>query len=117
MKNYKTIVILLLMLSIGAMSGTMIQAAGPRKTESFKVWGKCSMCKERIESTVKKEGVTEALWDQKTMMLTVTYDPALTNREKLSKKLAEVGHDTEKFRAPDDVYESLPACCHYERRK
>ncbi len=85
------------------------------KTESFKVWGKCEMCKTRIESTVKGEGATSASWDQKTRMLTVSYDPSKTNRDALGKKLASAGHDTEKFRAPDDVYAKLPACCHYDR--
>jgi mercuric ion binding protein len=87
------------------------------KTESFKVWGKCEMCKERIEKTVKAVGATSASWDLKTRMLTVTYDPAKTNRDELSKRLAAVGHDTEKYRAPDDVYAKLPECCHYERSK
>jgi len=32
----------------------------------------------------------------KTQMLTVTYDPAKTNKDELSKKLAAVGHDTRK---------------------
>jgi copper chaperone CopZ len=89
----------------------------PAKTESFKVWGKCEMCKSRIESTVKGEGVKNASWDQKTRMLTVTYDPSKTNRDALSEKLASAGHDTEKYKAPDDLYEKLPACCHYERAK
>jgi copper chaperone CopZ len=87
------------------------------KTESFKVWGKCEMCKARIEKTVKADGVTSAAWDLKTQMLTVTYDPAKTNKDELSKKLAAVGHDTEKYKAPDDVYAKLPGCCHYERSK
>ena len=87
------------------------------KTESFKVWGKCDMCKTRIESAVKGDGVTTASWDQKTRMLTVSYDPSKTNRDALSKKLASAGHDTEKYKAPDDVYAKLPACCHYERAK
>lgn len=86
-------------------------------TESFKVWGKCDMCKSRIESTVKGEGATNASWDQKTQMLTVSYDPSKTNKDALSKKLASAGHDTEKHKAPDDVYTKLPACCHYERAK
>ena len=84
-------------------------------TETFKVWGKCDMCKTRIEKTVKAEGATNAIWDEKTQMLTVTYDPSKTNKDALSKKLAAVGHDTEKYRAPDDVYAKLPGCCHYER--
>lgn len=87
------------------------------KTESFKVWGKCEMCKARIENAVKADGATEAVWDVKTQMLTVKYDPSRTNKEKLSKKLASVGHDTEKYKAPDEVYNALPGCCHYERTK
>jgi periplasmic mercuric ion binding protein len=87
------------------------------KTESFKVWGKCEMCKARIEKTVKADGVTSAAWDEKTLMLTVTYDPLKTNKDELSKKLAAVGHDTEKYKAPDAVYAKLPGCCHYERSK
>jgi len=87
------------------------------KTESFKVWGECGMCKTRIEKTVKAEGATAASWDSKTQLLTVTYNPEKTGKEALSKKLAAAGHDTEKFKAPDEVYNSLPGCCHYERQK
>ena len=50
-------------------------------------------------------------------MLAVTFDPAKTNVEALSKKLAAVGHDTEKFKASDDAYAKLPGCCHYDRAK
>lgn len=87
------------------------------KTESFKVLGKCDMCKTRIELTVKAEGATNASWDVKTQLLTVTFDPAKTNKDALSRKLASVGHDTEKYKAPDEVYANLPVCCHYERTK
>lgn len=87
------------------------------KTESFKVSGNCGMCKDRIEKTVKAEGATSALWDSKTQLLTVTFDPSKTSKDALSKKIASVGHDTEKYRAPDDVYAKLPGCCRYERAK
>ena len=87
------------------------------KTEIFKVWGKCDMCKERIEKTVTAEGATSASWDVKTQMLTVSFDPSKTSKETLSKKLAAAGHDTEKFKATDEVYNKLPGCCHYERQK
>jgi Heavy-metal-associated domain. len=107
-------------LSISASAQTNVQnnvkTTSP-KTESFKVWGKCEMCKARIEKTVKADGATSAAWDEKTLMLTVTYDPSKTNKDELSKKLAAVGHDTEKYKAPDAVYAKLPACCHYERSK
>jgi periplasmic mercuric ion binding protein len=87
------------------------------KTETFKVWGKCDMCKNRIEKTAKVEGVTNADWNIKTSMLSVTFDSAKTNVDALSKKLALVGHDTEKYKADDKVYNALPGCCHYERTK
>jgi mercuric ion binding protein len=87
------------------------------KTETFKIFGKCDMCKARIEKTVKADGVTEVAWDAKTQMLTVTFDPAKTSKEALSKKLASVGHDTEKFKAADEAYANLPGCCHYDRSK
>ncbi|HCM59300.1 MAG TPA: ATPase [Bacteroidales bacterium] len=87
------------------------------KTESFKVWGECGMCKARIEKTVMAEGATDASWDSKTKLLTVRYNPAKTGKEALCKKLAAAGHDTEKFTAPDNIYNSLPGCCHYERQK
>ena len=87
------------------------------KTETFKVLGNCNMCKARIEKTVIAEGVTKASWDAKTQMLTVSFDPSKTNADALGKKLASVGHDTEKQRAPDEVYANLPGCCHYDRVK
>ena len=87
------------------------------KTETFKVFGKCDMCKSRIDKTVKAEGVTEATWDAKTQMLVVTFDPSKTSKDALNKKLASVGHDTEKYRATGEVYANLPGCCQYERAK
>lgn len=122
MKTLNRIFTVVLVLGLGISTSTMSQAqskltAASPKTESFKVWGKCGMCKTRIEKTVKAEGVSAAAWDEKTQMLTVTYDPSKTNKESLSKKLAAVGHDTEKYKAPDDVYAKLPGCCHYDRSK
>ena len=119
MKTIKLFFAIVILASVGlnshAQAGT--KTAAQQKTESFKVWGKCDMCKERIETAVKAEGATSASWIEKTQMLTVTYDPAKTNKDGLSKKLASVGHDTEKYKAPDDVYAKLPDCCHYERAK
>ena len=122
MKTLNRIFTLVLVLGLGISTSAQTQDHSKMtmissKTESFKVWGKCEMCKARIEKTVKAEGATSAAWDGKTLMLTVTYDPAKTNKDELSKKLAAVGHDTEKYKAPDDVYAKLPGCCHYERSK
>ena len=87
------------------------------KTETFKVWGNCDLCKERIEKAVKVEGVTNAVWSTKTKLLIVTIDLSKTSKDALSKKLALAGHDTEKYKAAGDVYANLPGCCQYERAK
>lgn len=88
-----------------------------RKTETFKVWGNCELCKARIEKAVKEEGASNANWNMETKLLTVTFDPAKTNVNTLSKKLASVGHDTEKYKADSNTYNSLDSCCRYERAK
>jgi mercuric ion binding protein len=116
----KTVKLLLAIVLLGAfgmtISGqTTVKTSTQQKTETFKVWGKCDMCKARIEKTVKAEGATSATWDKKTQLIAVTYDPAKTNVESLSKKLAAIGHDTEKFKATDEAYSKLPGCCHYDR--
>ena len=87
------------------------------KTETIKVAGACNMCKDRIEKAAKAEGVTKAEWNKETKILTLIYNPSVITSEIVQKKVAAAGHDTEKFRADDQVYDKLPACCHYERMK
>ena len=65
------------------------------------------MCKTRIEKAVKAEGATSADWNTKTKILTVTFDPSKTSVDGFSKKLASVGHDTEKYKADDKAYDAL----------
>jgi mercuric ion binding protein len=118
MKTIKLIFVMALLVAVGATvsAQTGTKASGP-KTESFKVLGNCDMCKTRIEKTTKAEGATIADWDAKTKMITVTFDPSKTSVDAISKKLASVGHDTEKYKADDKVYDALPSCCHYDRTK
>lgn len=118
MKTIKLIfnvaILLAVCTGLSAQAGVKTTA---QKSETFKVWGNCGMCKDRIEKAVKTEGVSSASWDEKTKMLTVSFDPSKTNLDALGKKLALVGHDTEKFKAEDKVYSTLPGCCKYERAK
>lgn len=80
----------------------------------LKVGGSCEMCKDRIEKTAKGiNGVHSAMWDIKTHELHLDFDDKKTSLDDISKAIAAVGHDTELHKAPDDVYEALPACCLY----
>ena len=112
MKTMKSIIVMFFAMIIS--TGLFAQATKTR-TDTFKVWGNCDMCKNRIEKAVKEEGATSASWDVKTKILTLTYDPSKKDLAAFEKKVASVGHDTEKFRADDKVYSALPACCQYER--
>jgi hypothetical protein len=54
-----------------------------------------------------------AKWDKSTKMLAVAYIPAKITLDSLRQRVAAVGHDTDRFKAPDSVYASLPGCCLY----
>jgi Cu(I)/Ag(I) efflux system membrane fusion protein len=78
------------------------------------VKGSCEMCKERIENAAKSvEGVTFASWDMEKQELHMNFDPAKTNLEAISKVIATAGHDTDKDKAEQAVYDALPSCCKY----
>jgi len=96
-------------------SNTYAQSA--TKTENIKVWGQCGMCKARIEKAAKVDGVTKAVWSDETKMLSLVYNPSKVTSDDIQKKIAAVGHDTEKFKADDKAYSKLPGCCKYERKK
>lgn len=85
------------------------------KTEIFKVLGNCEVCKQRIETTALNNKATKADWNVETHMLTIGFDSTKTTKEKIQEKIAEAGHDNGDFKAPDEVYNKLPACCHYDR--
>ncbi len=86
------------------------------KTETIKVWGECKTCQSTIEKAAKVDGVSKASWNKETKMLTLVFDPSKTSIDFIQKKIAEVGYDTEKFKAEDKVYAKLNQCCKYVRR-
>jgi len=86
------------------------------ENEMFTVSGNCDLCKERIEKAAKSVGgVTSAIWDTKTHKIKVEFDSMKTDLSAIQKAIARAGHDTEKFKADDKTYESLPECCHYRK--
>jgi len=84
--------------------------------EMFTVSGSCDLCKERIEKAAKSiSGVQSATWDSKTQKIHVEFNSMKTNLSTIQKAIAKAGHDTEKYKADDKTYESLPACCYYRK--
>ena len=96
---------------------TAVVFAG-EKTEKFKVYGNCGMCETRIEKAANSvDGASAADWDKKTKIIEVKFDDSETSMDAVHKAIAKVGHDTKKYKAKDEVYEGLPACCKYDRTK
>lgn len=80
----------------------------------FTVKGKCEMCKDRIETAAKSvNGVLSASWDQDKQMIHLQFNPQETSVDAISKAIAKVGHDTDKYKASKKVYDNLPECCRY----
>lgn len=105
---------LLVILCVGLLQTLSVIAAD--KNESFTVYGNCGMCKKTIEKAVKKiEGISEAVWNKKTKIITVTFDDARTSLEAIKKSIAESGYDTDEIRATDEAYSTLHTCCRYDR--
>ena len=92
---------------------TQLTAAQNLSKNQFKVKGNCEMCKTRIESAAKKAGAKTAVYSIDLQTLTIETDKV--SSDDILKKVAEAGHDNEKFKASDTTYEGLPGCCHYDR--
>lgn len=122
MKHVK-IVFALLLLSLPALTTLSAQgmvkkktaAAANEKTETFLVLGNCGMCENIIEKAATKAGAAKADWNMDNDQMTVTFDPAVTSVDAIQKAIALAGYDNAGYKAPDDVYEKLHGCCHYDR--
>lgn len=86
-----------------------------KKENEFYVKGNCESCKARIEKAAKDAEADSAEWDAERQIVTLNFDPNKTSSDKILKKIAEVGHDNEKYKSSDNTYKNLPSCCLYDR--
>ena len=92
------------------------QAPAGHEHAMMTVQGLCEMCKDRIEKTAMSvKGVSSASWDGTTKQLHLNFDPQQTDLDKISQAVAKAGHDTDKHKADQKVYDALPACCKYRK--
>jgi mercuric ion binding protein len=105
-----------LILMAGILLIGMGAFASGKKTEKINVAGKCGMCETRIEKAAAAiDGVKKADYDLKAKTLNVTFDEKKTDVDAIEKAMATVGHDTDKYKAEDAVYNKLPGCCKYRK--
>lgn len=111
----KTKISLVLALMLFSITSIIAQEV---KTETFKVYGNCGMCESRIEkAAISVDGVSVAEWNKETKKIEVTFDSDKVKLQDIQKAIVKVGHDTDNLLAEDDVYNSLPGCCKYERKE
>ena len=105
MKKY--IVLLFIIISLASFAQDKIVKS------KIKVFGNCTMCKQRIEAALEVKGVKTATWSSTTKELDVIYNKSKITEQKIHEIIALIGHDTELVKAKDNVYSELPFCCLY----
>jgi copper chaperone CopZ len=101
----------------GLNSCALLKGNKNKVTTSFTVYGNCEMCKERIENALDRKGIQTAYWSVEEQKVFVTYQSDVFSEEQLHNIMAMVGHDTDKVKADNIVYQNLPGCCHYRKEE
>ena len=97
---------------------TSVLAQNKNAKATLEVDGVCMMCKARIErAAVKTLGVKSAVWNMDNHQLSLVYNEKKTSLDNISENIANAGHDTKAFKAPDAAYEAVDACCKYRDPK
>lgn len=83
----------------------------------FQISGNCEMCKERIENAINENNnVVKSDWDTESKIVKIYYNNEI-NIDEIKKSIANIGHDTDKFKADINIYNKLPECCLYRDNK
>ncbi|MEO0058879.1 MAG: hypothetical protein RLZZ312_526 [Bacteroidota bacterium] len=107
----KILIVTMLLLSITSC----IAQTKNTKNEIVKIYGNCGMCKKTIEKAGNVSGVVKVIWNKESKMATLNYDAKKTNQDEILTRIALSGYDSDRFVAPDDVYNNLHGCCQYDR--
>ena len=112
MNKYFSLIILMCFLSLSTYAKKV-----KLTKETILVSGNCDMCKEKIESAAKSiKGVKSAKWNSYSGKLKLKFNSELTSTNVIEKEIANIGYDTQNFRASDKSYNNLHFCCKYERK-
>jgi hypothetical protein len=98
---------------VSSQTSTVEPAESDVEWAEFHVEGVCGECEERIERAALINGVRSAEWDRHTEIIKVIFVPAKVTVDDIQKAIAAVGHDTDNYKAPDEVYRAMPQCCWY----
>ena len=108
----------LLTMALVAVMGISAQAQNKNAKHELHVKGNCGMCKDRIEKAAYGvAGVKTADWNAESHTLRIILNEKKNNVEAVENAIVAVGHDTNGKKADEKVYQSLHACCLYDREE
>ncbi len=108
--------IIAIAIMIVSFAGFAQEKKSKNKEIVFKVNGNCEMCEKRIEKAAfSVKGVKDAQWHQDCQDVHVIINERKCSPDDVKKAIANAGHDTDAFKASDDLYEELHGCCQYAR--
>lgn len=103
---------------LGLLVSFFTVAQSKNQTAVIEVDGVCGMCKSRIEKAcLKTKGVKLANWDVETHQLKLIFNNQKTDLDIVKSSIANVGHDTDTFKATEEAYMSVDMCCRYRDEK
>lgn len=113
----------LMLVLLVTLLGMSVQAQDKNEVKKNKnakyeisVNGNCGICKKRIETAAYSvKGVKSAQWHEDHHDMHLILDENKCSIDDVHKAVAKAGHDTDKVKAEDDVYNKLHGCCQYER--
>lgn len=104
--------VLVLFFLISIIASGSAQTNGDQ-TISFKVYGVCDDCKQRIElAAMDSKGVKKAEWDKQSNVLVLVGSEKMT-KEKVAMSIAKAGYKSDIMAADPKGYAKLPTCCQY----
>jgi copper chaperone CopZ len=72
----------------------------------------CDECKERIEHDLSFEkGVKSNVVNLDTKEVTVVYNPAKTDPQKIRVAITKIGYGADSLKADEKAFNKLPLCC------
>ena len=112
----KSVKVMLVSTALFLLAGTSLLAQKKNKGEwvtmEIKTSAQCEMCKEKIETRlIETKGVKSAVLDMTNKVVSVKYNTAKTDPEKIRKVITGLGYDADEMKADESVYKTLPGCC------
>jgi hypothetical protein len=92
---------------IAVLTSATIVGTTVNGTTTFTAEENCDMGKKKIENALNVKRKVSAVWDQKTKHIPIYYNPKRIQLDDIHRPINETGYNTDKFKAPEDVYKKL----------